>query len=266
MAKVNRGGRRSSATAQQTQEIQAPAAATSGATVANIPVNALPLSDQDAADLRDEQDSRYDASTTAAVKMYISNTNFDGQGHSLSQAMNYALDNGVDFATMSAGQINSMLGTNFDANDIASMQYTNAYMETAVHSIGRDVELQRGAHDSLLRNVFGIPNYAKLSQAQLQARLVGQTFQNTSYMSTSYDVTKNPFLSSSSGVSGGREVVFNIKAGAQTKMLFGARAQSEIIIAKGTDFRITDVRFTGRTANPRSGPSKPQIVIDIETY
>ena len=264
MAKGNSGGRRGAA-AQQAQSIRI---TTTPATVAvsNAPQNATALTDQDASQLRQQQDSMYDASTTAAVKMYISNTNFDGQGHSLSQAMNYALDNGVDFNTMGASQINSMLGTRFSANDIASMQYTNAYMETAVHPIGRDVMLQRGAHDDVLRNVFGIRDYSRLSDSQLQSQLVGKTFQNTSYMSTSYDVNKNPFLSSSSGVSGGREVVFNIKAGAQTKMLFGAQKQSEIILAKGTDFRITGVRYSGNTVTPRGGSRKKQVIIDIETY
>ena len=262
MAKGNSGGRRGAAqqtAAQQTQT--APAVA-----VSNVPTKAAPLTDQDAAQLRQQQDSMYDASTTAAVKMYISNTNFDGQGHSLSQAMNYALDNGVDFATMDARTINAKLGTRFSANDVASMQYTDAYMQIAVHPIGRDVMLQRGAHDDVLRKVFGIADYSRLSESQLQGQLVGKTFQNTSYMSTSYDVTKNPFLSAGSGVSGGREIVFNIKAGSQTKMLFGAQRQSEIILAKGTDFRITGVRYTGRTATPRSGSTKKQIVIDIETY
>lgn len=257
MAKGNSGGRR--AAAQQT----APAPP---ARVGNVPVNAAPMTDRDAAALRQQQDSMYDASTTAAVKMYISNTNFDGQGHSLSQAMNYALDNGVDFSTMMVTQINAQLGTRLTANDLASMQYTDAYMQTAVHPIGRDVTLQRGAHDDLLRNQFGIRDYSRMSEAQLQAQLVGQTFKTTSYMSASYDVTRNPFLSSSSGVSGGREVVYNIKAGSQTKMLFGAQKQSEVIIAKGTDFKITGVRYTGKTATPRGGASKKQIVIDIETY
>ncbi len=253
--KSNRGGRRAAAAATPAPP----------RIVSNVPQNAQPMTDQDADALRKQEDSSYDASTTAAVKMYISNTNFDGQGHSLSQAMNYALENGVDFANDDVATINSKLGTRFDANDVASMQYTDAYMKAAMHPIGKDVVLQRGGHDDMLRNVFGIQDYSRMSEGQLQAQLVGKAFQTTSYMSTSYDVTKNPFLSSSSGVSGGREVVYNIKAGAQTKMLFGAKKQSEIVLDKGTNFKITGVRYTGRTATPRGGTPKKQIVIDIET-
>lgn len=234
--------------------------------VSNVPINAKALTDKEAQDLRDEQDSVYDASTTAAVKMYISNTDFDHQGHSLSQAMNFLESEGVDLSTANLQAINKKYGLRLTQNDLASMQYTSAYMAQAVHPLGVDTVLQRGSHDDLLRQAFGISDYSKLTQAQLQSRLVGQTFKNTSYMSTSYDVSKNPFLSSSSGVSGGRELVFNIKAGKNTKVLFGAKKQAEVIIGKGTDFKITNVSYNGRTATPRGGSYKPQLVIDIETY
>lgn len=234
--------------------------------IGNVPSNAVNLTDKEASDLRQQQDSMYNANTTAAVKMYISDTDFDRQGHSLSQTMNYLLDNGVDLNTADLNTINRQYGLNLTASDLASMQYTNGYMAVATHSIGKSVNLQRGAHDDLLRNTFGISDYSKMSESQLQSALVGKAFQNTSYMSTSYDLSKNPFLSSSSGVSGGREVVFNVKAGANTKILFGAQKQSEVIIDKGTNFKITNVKYTGKIATPRGRGAKNQIVIDIETF
>ena len=252
MAKSGRGGRRAGGGG-------------GGILLSNIPVNAQPLTDADADQLRQLQDSMYDANTAAAVKMYISNTNFDGQGHSLSQTMNYLLDNDVDLQTATPGNLSFVYGVNLNDRQVASMQFTDSYMGIATHPIGKDVVLQRGAHDDLLQNVFGISDYSKLSQQQLQQRLVGQGFKTKSYMSTSYDVNKNPFLSKNSMQSGGREVVYNIKAGSATKMLFGAKSQSEIIIDKGTNFKITGVRYSGQTATPRGGRPKPQIIIDIET-
>lgn len=234
--------------------------------IANVPVSAAVLTDAQAQNLRDQQDSSYDASTTAAVKMYISNTDFDKLGHSLSQTMNYLESEGVDLATANLAAINKKYGLHLTASDLYSMQYTSAYMGRAVHPLGQDTILQRGAHDDMLRQSFGISDYSTWSQAQLQQFLVGRTFKNTSYMSTSYDVTKNPFLSSSSGVSGGREVIYNIKAGKNTNVLFGAKSQSEVIIGKGTDFKITGVRYSGKKATPRGGSYKPQLIIDIETY
>lgn len=237
-----------------------------GTIVPNVPTNAKQLTDADADKLRKQQDSMYDPNTTAAVKLYISNTNFDGQGHSLSQTMNYLEDNGVNLATADLATVNKQFGLRLSPREWASMQYTSSIMDVAGHALGQDTILQRGAHDDMLRNTFGISDYSKLSQAQLQSRLVGQAFKNTSNMSTSYDINKNPFLGSGSGVSGGREVVYNIKAGANTKVLFGAKAQSEVIIGKGTDFKVTGVRYTNKTATPRGGAPKPQIEIDIETF
>lgn len=236
--------------------------------VPNVPTNAVALTDADADMLRQQQDSMYDPNTTAAVKMYISNTNFDGQGHSLSQTMNYLEEQGVDFndPNTTLQGINKQFGLNLNGRDYASMQMTSNIMDAAGHPLGKDTILQRGAHDDMLRNTFGIADYSKMSEAQLQKKLVGQTFRNASNMSTSYDVNKNPFLGSGSGVSGGREVVYNIKAGANTKVLFGAKKQSEIVIGRNTDFKITGVRYTGKTATPRGGSPKKQIVIDIETY
>ena len=238
------------------------------ASLPNVPISASVLTDQQAQNLRDQQDSMYDASTTAAVKMYISNTNFDKQGHSLSQTMNFLEEQGVDLDATSLAAINKQFHLNLSPGDLASMQYTSNYMERAVHPLGQDTILQRGAHDDIFKNAFGIRDYTKMSESQLQTQLVGKTFKNKSYMSTSYDMSKNPFLSASSGsgVSGGREVVFNIKAGKNTNVLFGAKSQAEIIIGKGTDFKITGVHYSGKTATPRGGSYKPQIVLDVETY
>ena len=251
---------------QQTPQAQ-PVQAT--APLSNTPTNPVAMDDAYAAQLRQMQDASYDPSTRAAIKMYISNSNFDGQRHSLSQSMNYLLDNGVDLNNIKnqteLNKINRQLGTNFSMNDIASMAYTDNYMSRATHSIGKDVILQRGAHDRIVQQL-GISDYTKLNNTQLQKKLVGQTFTTTSYMSTSYDQKKNPFLSSSSGVSGGREVVLNIKAGKNTKMILGAHSQSEVVLDKGTNFRITSVKYTGATATPRGGRAKPQIMLDIETY
>lgn len=241
-------------------------APSSGATLANPVGNATAFTDQDADALRQLEDSTYDANTTAAIKMYISNTDFDGQQHSMSQTMNYLLDNGVDLDAMDYQAVNRQFGLHLNANDMASMQYTNSRMNNAYHDLGKDTMLQRGAHDDMLRNTFGIQDYSKMSESQLKGLLVGKAFQNTSPMSTSYDVNKNPFLGSSSGVSGGREVVYSIKAGSKTKVLLGAKKQSEIICAPKTNWRITDVHFTGKTATPRGGSYKPQIQIDIETF
>ena len=229
------------------------------------------LSDQEAAQLRDQQDSMYNGTVTAAVKMYISGqpgtpaANIDGQGHSLSQSMNYLLENGVDLNTATVAGLNQQFGIKLSPRALASMQYTNSILDQGAHAIGKDITLTRAAHDTVLQTEFGIKNYDKMTESQLKQKLIGGTFNSKAYMSTSYDASKSPFLNSSTGVAGGREVIYRIKAGSNTKMLFGSKAQSEIIINKGTGFKITDVSFTGKTATPRMGGLKRQIVIDLET-
>ena len=103
--------------------------------ISNVPVNAKALTDKEAQDLRDQQDSSYDASTTAAVKMYISNTDFDHRGHSLSQAMNFLESEGVDLATADLNTVNKKYGLNLSPSDWSSMQYTSSYMDRAVHPL-----------------------------------------------------------------------------------------------------------------------------------
>lgn len=230
----------------------------------NIPQNAQLMDDAMADALRDLEDNNYTANTKAALKMYISDTDFDKQGHSLSQTMNFLLDEGIDMTNPDVSAINKKYGLNLSASDMASMQYTFSRMNAAFHPIGKDVKLQRGAHDDLLRNVFGISDYSTMSESQLKSALVGQRFRNTSPMSTSYDVRKNPFLGDGPA-SGGREVVYNIKAGSKTPMLFGAKKQSEVVLGY-SNWKITDVKYTGKTATPRNKGFRPQIVIDIETF
>lgn len=65
---------------------------------------------------------------------------------------------------------------------------------------------------------------------------------------------------------GGREVIMNVNARRDTKMVFGAKKQSEIILNKGTNMKITGVHFDGSTAYPRNGRAKPRVVIDVETF
>ena len=84
-------------------------------------------------------------------------------------------------------------------------------------------------------------------------------------MSTSYNAKNNPFAPGAPG-GGGREVVMNVKAGKNTKVVFGAKKQSEIVINKGTNMKITGIHYDGSTAYPRNKGAKPRVVIDVETY
>lgn len=200
--------------------------------------------DADAQKLRDDMEDMYDPDVTDAIKLYISDSNPNGDGFSHSQNLNYKLDNGIP--------LNS------------TEKFIDDNIQAGMHSIGKDSTLVRYCHDDILKSA-GISDYTKMSDAQLQSALVGKTFSTTSYMSTSYDGKKNPFNPSASG-GGGREVVMNINAGKDTKMVFGAKKQAEIVLNKGTNMRITGIHYDGSYATPRNSGRKPRVILDVETY
>ena len=214
----------------------------SGMGASNITYSAF--DDNDAQQLRDDMEDMYDPDVTDAIKLYISDSNPNGDGFSHSQNLNYKLDNGM--------KLNP------------TEKFIDDNIQAGMHSIGKDSQLIRYCHDDILKQA-GISDYTKMSDAQLQSALVGKTFQTTSYMSTSYDGKKNPFNPSASG-GGGREVIMNINAGKDTKMVFGAKKQAEIVLNKGTNFRITGIHYDGSYATPRNSGTKPRVVVDVETY
>lgn len=209
---------------------------------ANMPFSMM--SDADAAQLRDDMDGNYEPDVVNAIKMYISAADANGDGFSYSQNLNYKLDNGKPL----------------DVNE----KYIDAFMQQGMHEIGKNTNLFRACHDDVLQSL-GISDYSKLTESQLQSKLVGATFTSKAYMSASYDAKKNPFTNPSSGVSGGREVYMNIKAKGNTKIVFGAKSQAEMVINKGTNFKITGIHYDGTYATPRNKGYKPRVVIDIET-
>ena len=200
--------------------------------------------DTDAQKLRDDMEDIYDPDVTDAIKLYISDSNPNGDDYSHSQNLNYKLENG-----MALNPTEKFIDDNIQAG---------------MHAIGKDSQLVRYCHDDVLKKA-GINDYTKMSDAQLQSALVGKTFTSTSYMSTSYDGNRNPF-NPNAPKGGGREVIMNVNAGKDTKMVFGKKSQTEIVINKGTKFKITGIHYDGTYAYPRNAGMKPRVVIDVETY
>ena len=215
----------------------------SGGNWANMPFSMM--TDADAAQLRDDMEGNYEPDVLNAIKMYISAADANGDGFSYSQNLNYKLDNNMPL----------------DVNE----KYIDTFMQQGMHEIGKNTNLFRACHDDILQSL-GISDYSKMTDSQLQSRLVGTTFRTKAYMSASYDAKKNPFTNPSSSVSGGREVYMNIKAKGDTKIVFGAKKQAEMVINKGTNFKITGIHYDGSYAYPRNKGARPRVVIDVETY
>lgn len=244
MVKVRRGGRvvyvRKNGTwkGQQTQTQQTQTVNTGGGTTSFITMN-----DADAQQIRDDVDSKYTPSVRDAIKQYISNTDA-GQGYSKSQWLNHKLENGMPL----------------NANE----KYMDKYLTQGMHDLGKDAILTRACHQDVIQ-ALGVQDYTKYNETQLNQMLKGASWTSTSYGSASYDVKKNPFITGAP--SGGREVFMNIRANSKTQVVFGAKSQAEIVINKGTNFRVVGCHYDGTTAMPRgSYRSMPRLIIDVETY
>lgn len=209
-----------------------------------------PMTDAYAKSLRNAKDGNYDPDVTDAIKNYISNNNPNGDGYSHSQNLNHKLDtHGGNAST---------------ANLNPTEQYIYDNIRYGMHDIGIKTTLERYDHDKVIR-AFGINDYTKMSESQLRQKLVGGTFSSTSFMSTSYDANKNPFSPGQPG-GNGREVTLKITTKPDTKMVFGAKNQAEVILDQGTNLRITNVYYDGSTAYPRNGSSRPRVVLEVECY
>ena len=241
MAKSSRGGRRAGASISQSHTGVQVTGHDGGGTRKVY----RQMDDAQAQSIVDDNSDIYnDPDFRDAQKLYISATDANGDGFSYSQNLNYKLDNGIAL----------------DPTE----KFIDDNIQLGMRDIGSDVTLTRACHDDILKSC-GISDYTKLSESQLQSRLIGTEIKTTSYMSTSYNASKNPFMTGIN--SGGREVYMNVKVGSSTKVVLGAKAQSEVVINKGTNFRITGIRYDGTYATPRgSSKPKPRVVIDIETY
>lgn len=243
MAKGSRGGRRSGSGGASISQSNTPAQKTgSGANGGTITYGTF--DDNDAQKLRDDMEDIYDPDVTDAIKLYISDSNPNGDGFSHSQNLNYKLDNGIPL----------------NANE----KFIDDNIQAGMHSLGKDANLVRYCHDDILQKC-GIKDYTKLTDKQLQSKLIGTKLQTTAYMSTSYDGKKNPF-NPSAPAGGGREVLMNVKAGKNTKVVFGAKKQAELVINKGTNLKIVGIRYDGTYATPRGKGMKPRVILDVETY
>lgn len=167
-------------------------------------------------------------------------------GYSPSQNMNYKLDTGQRLTAKEQRMLDGM--------------------EQMQQPLAHDTTLYRGAHKNVLESL-GIQNYDTLSPSQLKQALVGKEWTTKSLSSTSYDYNSSPFLSGP--LAGGREVIMNISAAKGTKVTRVNPSQAEVVVARNTNWRIVDAKFTGGTANPRATYRPggwPVVQLDIEVW
>lgn len=232
MAKGARGGRRAGTTTQPTGGNRSYGA----------------MSDADASAVRDMEASKYHPDVTAAIKLYISDSDPNNDGYSHSQNLNYKLDQAAQGAQIKLNPTEKYILDN---------------IRDGMHDIGKDVTLERYCHEDVIKRLE-VSNYSSMSESQLKQALIGKELTTTAFTSYSYDRTKNPFRP---GVPGGngREVTIISKTKSSTKVVFGKKSQSEIVMDIGTKQKVTNVYYDGTTAYPRGKGAMPRIVVEIET-
>lgn len=189
------------------------------------------------------QDQSFGIDTRMAIQDYLHDQPTAGSMYSPSQQLNYAMKEGIPLT--------------------ANQQFMKDSLMDGMHNLGYNSNLTRFARVDFMQNL-GLPNFDKMPISQIQKALVGASFNEDGFISTSY----NHFATAPNG---GRPftdkaVKINYKAPANTQALMPGNgpggALGEIVLAPNQRYTITGVRFTGKQG--RSGANMyKQIELDI---
>lgn len=184
---------------------------------------------------------------------YLSANPEPGSMYSVSQNMNYALSTGQPLN--------------------ANQQYVANQLDSAMHNLGYNLNLHRYDHgayaDNLLKSVGLTKGYNNYSETQLKKALVGTTFSENKFLSTSYNNFANA-PASSKKVFDSRNVKITYKAKASTQAYMPGNgpggALGEIVVGRNTQQKIVDVKYTGKMSRKQGTQSytMPQVEIVVE--
>ena len=191
-----------------------------------------------------------------AIQNYLSPTTESGSLYSMSQNMNYAMANGKKLT--------------------ANQQYVHDNMMQSMHNLGYNSNLTRYDHAPMINNLLAAnganKDYSNYSEKQLKSLLVGTTYGENKFVSTSYNNFKNA-PASSKQVFDSRAVKISYKAKAKTQVVMpgdgAGGALGEIVIAPSgnrKNYKVVDVKFTGQKARAKGTQSYslPQVELVVE--
>ena len=187
------------------------------------------------------------AASSKAIANYIDPTCYNGGNFNHAQNLNNAMQTGRPLTK--------------------KQQATKAGLESIMTPLDDNYKLYRGDHDAMLTSIginMSVLNSTRsiATDSDLSSALIGQSWINKGFTSTSHTKGKSPFLPGGQA-SGGREVVLNINAKKGTKAALIQRSQAETLLDTNTKFTITGAHYTGAIAYPRLGGAKRQIIIDV---
>lgn len=200
-----------------------------------------------------------------AVIQYLRSDQEPGTLYSPSQNLNMALvtaaENGV------APKLN------------ANQAYTYRHLMASMHNLGYNVNLTRFDHPAIVNKLLsqvGIKNadFTKLSEKQLQKVLVGHTYGEEKFLSTSYNGFKNaPLASQKTFVNRAVKIEYRAKASTQAMMPGngpGGRLGEIILAPSGgrKNMKVVGVRYDNNVKVRQQGTNylsnQNQLVITVE--
>lgn len=185
----------------------------------------------------------FDIDTRMALQDYVADQTEAGSIYSPSQNLNFRLNNDMALT--------------------ANQEFMRDSLDAGMHNLGENLNLTAYQRIGFVERL-GVKNYWNMTEAQLQKTLVGTTFDNKSYISTSYNdfrnaPASNPFTD--------KAVRIRYQADADVRALMPPRGNGgnlgEIVLGRGLHHEIVGVRFTGDTG--RSGANTyPRIEFTIK--
>lgn len=203
------------------------------------------LTQQEYDDIYKNNRDRYTGNVKMAKKMYEADVTVPGTTQSYSQNMNHQINAGLKLS--------------------ADSKFMQKYLTQAMHPIGQSCTMTRLAHETMLNQFIkqaGLRGtYENYTESQLKSALVGGEFSMKSFGSFSTSSNANPFKSL-----GSRELIIKARTAPSTKVVSGARKQHEVITGQGQRARVTDIKFTNKTAYTASGKSKPVVELYVDLW
>lgn len=188
------------------------------------------------------QDQSFGIDTRMAIVDYLHDQATAGSLYSPSQQLNYAMRRGLPLT--------------------ANQQFMKDSLMDGMHNLGYNMNLTRYDRVDFMQSM-GLPNFSNMSIAQIQKALVGRSYTDAAFVSTSYNNFRN---APPGNAFTDKAVKINISAPAATQALMPGNGPGgqlgEIVLAPGQRYTITGARFTGKRG--RSGSSYyNQIEIDV---
>ena len=159
----------------------------------------------------------------------------------------------------------------------ANQQYVHDQLQASMHNLGENLNLTRYDHDGFVNNMLqqnGIrAKYDQIPLSQLKSALVGKTYGEERFVSTSYNDFANA-PQSAKNVFMNRAVKITYKAAANTQAMMPGNGTGgnlgEIVLKPSggkQNYKIVDVKYTGQSARLKGTQSfsLPQIELVVET-